>query len=126
MNSSSDQIEVVASSRAARLGAYSFVAALIISGVIFKLQPGSGLASALTGIGFAIAFFALVFGACYTIYLAIGSMRAGQFPAPHAHVPVNCKITRGYKARMSSGLMALSGISLAAFAALIVRFAFAS
>jgi hypothetical protein len=129
MNDFSQRAEFIAGSKVARLGAYSFIVALVISGVIFKLQPEGGTspgASILVSVGFVIAISAMAFGACYAVYLAIGSMRAGQFPAPHAHVPTNCKITRGWKAKMSSGLMALSGIFMGAFAIFIVRFALAS
>lgn len=124
MNTLSHQPELVRGSKRARLATYLFIAALIISGLIFKSQPEN--ASVLTSVGVVIAIAVLVFGACYAIYLAVGAIRTGQFPASNAHVPMDCKVVRGYRAKVYSGIMVLAAVSLGLFAILVIRIAFAS
>jgi len=119
MNTLSHQAEFVRGSKMARFAAYLFVVALIISGLIFKSQPEG--ASELTSVGVVIAIAVLVFGACYALYLAVGAIRTGQFPASDAHVPMNCKVVRGLKAKIYSAIMALAGFSLGVFAILIIK-----
>lgn len=123
MSIPSHQAEFVRGSKSARLATYIFIASLIISGLIFKTQPKNNLM--LTSVGVIIAIAVLAFGACYAIYLAVGAIRAEQFPAPDAHVPMGCKVVRGYKAKVYSGIMALVSISFGLFAILVVRIAFA-
>lgn len=123
MSTLNPQIEFVRGSKEARLATYLFIAALIISGLIFKSQPES--ASLLAIVGVVIAIAVLAFGACYAIYLAVGAIRAGQFPASGAHVPMDCKVVRGYRAKLYSGIMVLTAVSFGIFAVLVVRVSFA-
>lgn len=112
-------VEIISSSRPARLGAGCVVIALATSGLILKLLPGSTAGSFVSRVSIVMAILAVLVGAFYTIYLAVGAIRAGQFPAPHAHVPAKCHVARGWHAKIFSGLLFCCGILLMAFAALI-------
>lgn len=116
---------IVESTGSARLAAYVFIGSMIAVGALFKSQVGGEACSSFWGyaVGLVLSAILLVMAACYVFYLSIGSVQAKRFPAPGAHVPIDCEVAEGNKALAYGVIMAMTGIALLAFAVLVAMMA---